>query len=110
MSDFADRIHDARALPAPIAAPHPELERWRPRLAEAEPRGNTAAAVEVVPPPDPAPTAEELDAQRRRIDDLARKIDDLNATILQEILNQPGGAQQFPRTLAALAGRAAELG
>jgi hypothetical protein len=90
MSDFAERIRDARSTgrPAPDAAPHPQLA--------------------AVLPLDEGPTLEELEAQRRRLDALARKIDDLNASILHEILREPGGAIQYPRTVAALADELSE--
>jgi hypothetical protein len=120
MSDFADRIRDARRNPRPdlAAAPHPELEPTRPRLVPDE---RALAAVEPPAPPSVPRRAElgpsaadELAAQQRRIEALSRKIDDLNAAILHEILRQPGGAEQYPRTLAALADeltdRAADAG
>jgi hypothetical protein len=103
MSDFSERIRNARLeRPTDPSAPHPELEAVRPRLVEAD--------ADPVPEAEPAesPSVEELEEQRRRIDALARKIDDLNATILQEILRQPGGADQYPRTVAALADELSE--
>lgn len=61
------------------------------------------------PPPaaverDTGPSVEELEARERRIAELARKIDALNAALLQELVQVPGGATEYPRTLAALAG------
>jgi hypothetical protein len=96
MSDFAQRIRDARSAPRPVLGPAPH-----PHLAPAPPVYDRAAG----------PSVEELEAQRERLDALARKIDDLNAAILHEILREPGGAVQYPRTVAALADElAAEAG
>jgi hypothetical protein len=90
MSDFAERIRDARSSgrAARDAAPHPQLA--------------------TVLPLDAGPTLEELEAQRQRLAALGRKIDDLNASILHEILRQPGGAVHYPRTVAALADELSE--
>jgi hypothetical protein len=70
MSDFSERIRDARLELVPIP----------PRLVRAEP-----------PPPMPAErqTVDELEAQRRRVETLARKVDELNAAILGELLQHP---------------------
>lgn len=96
MSDFAARIRDARTVTKPpdAAAPHPELDPSRPQLVEAPPA------------PVPGPTLAELEAQRRRVADLTRKIDELNAAILSEILRHPDGLSGYPRTVAELARKA----
>lgn len=101
MSDFAERIRHARSAtkPADVAAPHPELEPRGPRLVEAE-------EPDFMPPtlaPETVPTVAELEAQQRRIANLTRKIDELNAAILTEILEHPDGLSGYPRTVAALA-------
>jgi hypothetical protein len=89
MSDFALRIRDARTAtkPADAAAPHPQL-------ASAPPAPSLA---------DARPMLAELEAQRRRVAELTRKIDELNAAILAEILRHPEGVSGYPRTVAALA-------
>jgi hypothetical protein len=76
MTEFADRIRHARTSAKPVDAP---------------------------PLPAPGPTLEELEAQRRRVVDLTRKIDELNAAILNEILRHPEGPRGYPLTVAALA-------
>ena len=91
MSDFALRIRDARTAtkPAGAGAPHPEL-----------------ASVPPAPAPalrDARPMLAELEAQRRQVAELTRKIDELNAAILAEILRHPEGVSGYPRTVAALA-------
>jgi hypothetical protein len=80
MSDFSQRIRDARLL-VPIP----------PRLVRAEP-----------PPPMPAErqTVDELEAQRRRVETLARKVDELNAAILSELLHHPQPLTGYERTVA----------
>jgi|tagenome__1003787_1003787.scaffolds.fasta_scaffold20936882_3 hypothetical protein len=97
MSDFAERIRDARVSTRPLElAAEPVAE---PSVAPSPP----LAAV-----PPPGPSAEELQTLQRRVDELARKIDDLNAELLQEFARVPGAASEFPRTVAALAGELAE--
>ena len=104
MSDFAQRIRDARSAPRPIFGPAPH-----PQLASAPPPAEVRAGEEDAPAvADASPSREELEAQRQRLDALARKIDDLNTAILHEILRQPGGAVQYPRTVAALADELAD--
>ena len=102
MSDFGDRIRDARSVgrPGPDAAPHPQLASVSAPAASE--RGGEVFRLEA------GPTLEELEAQRQRLDALARKIDALNAAILHEILRQPDGAVQYPRTVAALADELSE--
>ena len=96
MSDFATRIRDARSAtkPADAAAPHPELDQARPRLVQPA----LAAGA--------GPTLAELEAQRRRVAELTRKIDELNAAILSEILRHPDGLTGYPRTVSELARKA----
>lgn len=91
MSDFSERIRDARLELVPIP----------PRLVRAEP-----------PPPMPAerPTVDELEAQRRRVETLARKVDELNAAILSELLQHPQVLTGYPRTVAELARTSAAAG
>ena len=90
MSDFSERIRDARLELVPIP----------PRLVRAE------------PPPMPAerPTVDELEAQRRRVETLARKVDELNAAILSELLQHPQVLTGYPRTVAELARTSAAAG
>ena len=100
MSDFSERIRHARSAtkPADVGAPHPELEPRGPRLVEPG-----AGALAGSPVSEAGPTVEELEAQRRRVADLTRKIDELNAAILTQILEHPDGLSGYPRTVAALA-------
>jgi hypothetical protein len=97
MSDFAERIRNARTSTnsVDVAVLHPELPRARPRLLDSAPATRAA--------PDPGPTLEELEAQRRRVAELTRKVDELNAAIVNEILRHPDGLSGCPRTVAALA-------
>lgn len=101
MSDFSERIRHARSATKPVdlVAPHAELEPRGPRLVEVGAPDVPAAA----PAAEAGPTIEELEAQQRRIADLTRKIDELNAAILTQILEHPDGLSGYPRTVAALA-------
>jgi hypothetical protein len=65
------------------------------------------------PPPEevdvePEVSADELAAHRRRVDELARRVDALNAALLRELTHHPHGASEFPRTMAVLADELAE--
>jgi hypothetical protein len=105
MSEFGDLIRDARlstrslaaSAAAPVIDPPPRL---RGVSDEERPEPPPPAAVER----DNGPAAEELEGRELRIAELARKIDALNAALLQELVQVPGGATEYPRTLAALAG------
>jgi hypothetical protein len=99
MSDFAERIRDARVSTRP-------LELAADPVAEQSAEPSPSPPLTAVPPP--GPSAEELQTLQRRVDELARKIDDLNAELLQEFARVPGAASEFPRTVAALAGELAE--
>jgi hypothetical protein len=94
MSDFGDRIRDARISTRPLV-------------------GLAAVQTADQPPPEegdvePESTADELEAQRRRVDELARRVDALNAALLRELTHHPHGASEFPRTMAVLADELAE--
>jgi hypothetical protein len=75
MSEFSQRIRDARL----------ELAPSRPRLVA------TGVSRTVDARPSPAQAArdrtslDQLEAQRRRVEVLARKVDELNAAILSEL-------------------------
>jgi hypothetical protein len=96
MSEFGERIRAARVSARPVDA----LIDLREPLVE-------------VSPPEPDPRRAEiarrdadgaaLESQRRRVAELSRRIEALNAGLLQEILRHPGGADEFPRTVALLA-------
>jgi hypothetical protein len=104
MSEFGDLIRDARlstrSLAASAAAPVIDPPSRLRGVSDEEPEPPPPAAVER----DAGPAAEELEARELRIAELARKIDALNAALLQELVQVPGGATEYPRTLAALAG------
>jgi hypothetical protein len=96
MSDFGDRIRHARISTRPLV-------------------GLAAVPMAGQPPPQPVEagmeaesTADELAAQRRRVDELARRVDALNAALLRELTHHPHGASEFPRTMAVLADELAE--
>ena len=96
MSDFAERIRKARTATELASRPHlVDLTRASAPAAVAERR--------------PAPTLEELEAQRRRITDLTRRIDELNAAILDEIVQHPETLAGYPRTAGAPA-RSSSMG
>jgi hypothetical protein len=94
MSDFGDRIKDARISTRPLV-------------------GLAAVQAADQPPPEevdvePEVSADELAAHRRRVDELARRVDALNAALLRELTHHPHGASEFPRTMAVLADELAE--
>jgi hypothetical protein len=94
MSDFGDRINDARISTRPLV-------------------GLAAVQAADQPPPEevdvePEASADELAAHRRRVDELARRVDALNAALLRELTHHPHGASEFPRTMAVLADELAE--
>jgi hypothetical protein len=94
MSDFGDRTKDARISTRPLV-------------------GLAAVQAADQPPPEevdvePEVSADELAAHRRRVDELARRVDALNAALLRELTHHPHGASEFPRTMAVLADELAE--
>jgi len=93
VSDFSQRIRDARLEFAPSrprsgggAAP-PPVEALRAPAGAAEDR----TSLEV------------LEAQRRRVELLARKVDELNAAIVSELLQHPDALGGYSRAVAGLA-------
>ena len=71
MSDFGDRIKDARISTRPLV-------------------GLAAVQAADQPPPEevdvePEVSADELAAHRRRVDELARRVDALNAALLRDV-------------------------
>jgi hypothetical protein len=112
MSEFGDRIRHARRSTKPVEVPRDEAavgahaQPPQPPRAVDDPPADAEdppPEAESQPEPESDPRIAELEAHRRQLDDLARKIDALNAAILHEILRQPGGAAEYPRTVAALA-------
>jgi hypothetical protein len=107
MSDFGDRIRDARtstrplvglaAVPAAEPVPAEEAEA----VAEEPPSEPVAQTAEAGPAA--AATTDELEEHRHRVEELARKVDALNAALLRELTHHPGGPAEFPRTMAVLA-------
>jgi hypothetical protein len=92
MSEFSQRIRDARL----------ELAPSRPRLVAA---GGPRIADALRPPPQAAgdrTSLEELEAQRRRVEVLARKVDELNAAILSELVQHPDALSGSPSMVAEL--------
>src|SRR3954452_18832232 len=111
MSDFGDRIKDARtstrpivglaAVPAAEPVPPDGAEGVAEAMAEephSEPAAATAEAAGAA-----AATAHELEEHRQRVEELARRVDALNAALLRELTHHPGGPAEFPRTMAVLA-------
>jgi hypothetical protein len=96
MSDFGDRIKDARTSTRPLVG-----------LAAVQAAEQPAPA-EVPGPAVPEDTAGELEAHRRRVDELARRVDALNAALLRELTHHPHGPAEFPRTMAVLADELAD--
>ena len=94
MSDFGDRIRHARISTRPLVglAAVPAADQPPPEKGDVEAES----------------TADELAAHRRRVDELARRVDALNAALLQELTHHPHGASEFPRTMAVLADELAE--
>lgn len=97
MSDFGEHIRAARVSARTAQAFVTPAERLVEVPAPVEP---------------PAPARKELErrdadgaleAQRRLVDELSRKIEALNAAVLQEILRDPRAAEAYPRTVALLA-------
>ena len=89
MSDFGDRIKDARISTRPLVG----LAAVQAADQQAPEEGDLEAEA----------LADELAAHRRRVEELARRVDALNAALLRELTHHPHGASEFPRTMAVLA-------
>ena len=94
MSDFGDRIKDARISTRPLVG-----------LAAVQ-AADQAPSDEGDLEPEASP--DELAAHRRRVDELARRVDALNAALLRELTHHPHGASEFPLTMAVLADELAD--
>ena len=105
MSDFGDRIRDARVSARPaevgLTQPPPDVAEAPPRKPHADNRKRSDA------PGEPRSSACGLE-HRCRLEELSRKINALNAALVRELLRQPGVAEDYPRTIAALADELAE--
>ncbi|HEX6490550.1 MAG TPA: hypothetical protein VF002_04135 [Gaiellaceae bacterium] len=108
MSDFGDRIRDARFSARPAEAVFAQRPRAVPEAAEqgSEPPAGNGQRHEARRAREGL--AERPESRRTRLEELTRKIDVLNAALLQEILRQPGAAEDYPRTIAVLADELAE--
>jgi len=89
MSDFGDRIKDARISTRPLVG------LAAVQAADQQPPEEGDLEAEAL--------ADELAAHRRRVEELARRVDALNAALLRELAHHPYGASEFPRTMAVLA-------
>jgi len=89
MSDFGDRIKDARISTRPLVG----LAAVQAADQQSPEEGDLEAEA----------LADELAAHRRRVEELARRVDALNAALLRELAHHPYGASEFPRTMAVLA-------
>jgi hypothetical protein len=96
MSDFGDRIKDARTSTSPLVG-----------LATVPP-AHDPETEDVRVHDEPEATADELASHRRRIEELARRVDALNVALLKELTHHPQGASEFPRTMAVLADELAD--